>query len=71
VNGRRSRRGPPAGTAGLKGTPPATVATEDEDEDEDEDEKWDEDTLEVLFNETVRYPYFQEWRNCLINDSLE
>jgi hypothetical protein len=35
-----------AGTAGLEGIPSAVV-------DEEEEEKWDEDSLDVLFNETV------------------
>lgn len=48
-----------AGTPGIESIPPATV------EDDGEDEKWDEDTLDALFNETVRYSVVNSYASAI------
>src|SRR5271163_2669222 len=53
-----------AGTAGFEGTAAAAAAAA-ADGDEGEDEEWDEDALDALFNETVRYSLVNSYASAI------
>jgi hypothetical protein len=60
---KRRKTAAAAGTVGFEGIPPA--AAEGEGEGEGEDEKWDEEALDVLFNETVRYSVVNSYASAI------
>jgi hypothetical protein len=58
---KRQKTAAAAGTTGSEGIPPAAA----EDDSEGEDEKWDEDALDDLFNETVRYSVVNSYASAI------